>query len=93
MEKLFSISEAADYLRVSHWTVRRMLKTRQLGRTKVGSRTLIRESQLQLVMKDEFSSFVGETNSKDAKQNHPSESEHMALGPEWSPGAEMNKNE
>jgi len=57
MDRLLSIPEAAKYLGgISSWTVRKMLKTGQLGRTKVGSRTMIRESQLQRVIKDEFTS-------------------------------------
>ena len=46
MEDLYSVSEAADKLRLSKWTVHAMLGDGRLRRTKIGSRVLIRESEL-----------------------------------------------
>ena len=54
MDRLFTIPQASEYLGISHWTIRKMLKTGQLGRTKVGTKIVIRESQLKRVIKDEF---------------------------------------
>jgi excisionase family DNA binding protein len=53
MECLLSIEQVAKSLGISVHTVKKMLATHQLRRTKVGRRTLIRESQLQRVIKDE----------------------------------------
>jgi len=53
MEQLFSIKEAARRLGgVSKWTVHAWLSQGRLQRTKVGSRTMIRESELQKVIDD-----------------------------------------
>lgn len=54
MEALFSVEEAARRLGgISKWTVHAWLAKGKLRRTKVGSRTMIRESELQRVIKDE----------------------------------------
>ena len=53
MENLFSVEEAARRLGgVSKWTVHAWLSQGKLLRTKVGGRTMIRESELQKVVKD-----------------------------------------
>jgi len=54
MDSLLSINEAAIRLGgVSVWTVRSWLAKGRLRRTKVGSRTMIRESELSRVIQDE----------------------------------------
>ena len=51
---LFSVTEAAKRLGgISPWTVHAWLAKGKLRRTKVGSRTMIRESELQRVIRDE----------------------------------------
>jgi excisionase family DNA binding protein len=54
MESLLSVEEAARKLGgISKWTVHAWLSKGKLRRTKVGARTMIRESELQRVIKDE----------------------------------------
>jgi excisionase family DNA binding protein len=53
MDALFSVEEAAKRLGgISKWTVHSWLSQGRLQRTKVGSRTMIRESELQKVIED-----------------------------------------
>ena len=53
MEKLFSVEEAARILGgLSKWTIHAWLSQGRLQRTKVGGRTMIRESELQKVIED-----------------------------------------
>jgi excisionase family DNA binding protein len=53
LEKLYSVPEAAKVLGgVSKWTVHAWLSQGKLRRTKVGGRTMIRESELQKVIED-----------------------------------------
>jgi excisionase family DNA binding protein len=53
MDSLLSIKEAAQRLGgISKWTVHAWLSQGRLQRTKVGSRTMIRESELQKVIED-----------------------------------------
>jgi excisionase family DNA binding protein len=52
LEKLYSVEEAAEALRISKWTVACWLSKGVLRRTKCGARTLIRESELQRVIQD-----------------------------------------
>jgi excisionase family DNA binding protein len=53
MEVLISISEAARRLGgLSKWTIHAWLSQGKLQRTKVGSRTMIRESELEKVIRD-----------------------------------------
>jgi excisionase family DNA binding protein len=53
---LLSVTEAATRLGgISPWTVHAWLAKGKLRRTKVGSRTMIRESELQRVIHDEQS--------------------------------------
>ena len=47
MEKLYTVEEAAGALRLSKWTIAKWLSEGKLPRTKIGSRTVIRESDLQ----------------------------------------------
>ena len=53
MENLLSVEEAARRLGgISKWTVHAWLAKGKLRRTKVGGRTMIRESELQRVIRD-----------------------------------------
>ena len=53
MEQLLSVEEAARRLGgISKWTVHAWLSQGRLRRTKVGSRTMIKESELQKVIDD-----------------------------------------
>jgi excisionase family DNA binding protein len=53
MEALLSVDEAARRLGgISKWTVHAWLSQGRLQRTKVGGRTMIRESELQRVIED-----------------------------------------
>ncbi len=53
METLLSVEEAARRLGgISKWTLHAWLSQGRLQRTKVGSRTMIRESELQKVIED-----------------------------------------
>ena len=53
MDGLLSIEEAAKKLGgISSWTVRAWLTKGRLKRTKVGGRTMIRESELERVIED-----------------------------------------
>lgn len=52
--RLYSIPAASEYLGgVSEWTIRAWLRDGVLRRTKVGKRTLIRESELNRMIRDE----------------------------------------
>ncbi len=53
IEKLYGVEEAAEALGISHWTVWAKLKNGDLRRTKVGGRTVIRESELQKLIVDQ----------------------------------------
>jgi len=54
MESLYSVEEAARLLGgISKWTVHAWLSQGKLRRTKVGGRTMIRESELQKVIEDD----------------------------------------
>jgi len=53
LENLLSVEEAARRLGgISKWTVHAWLSQGRLQRTKVGRRTMIRESELQRVIRD-----------------------------------------
>ena len=53
MENLLSVEECAKRLGgISKWTVHAWLSQGKLQRTKVGGRTMIRESELQKVIED-----------------------------------------
>ena len=53
MERLYSVSEAAEALRVAKCTIWAWLKSGRLRGTKIGDRRLIRESELQRVIVDD----------------------------------------
>ena len=53
MERLLTVDEAASALGgISKYTVQAWLSSGKLLRTKVGSRTMIRESELERVVED-----------------------------------------
>jgi len=53
MERLLTVSEAAQALGgISKYTIQAWLTKGKLRRTKVGSRTMIRESELERVIED-----------------------------------------
>jgi excisionase family DNA binding protein len=53
IDKLYSVTDAAEFLGgISPWTIHSWLAKGRLQRTKVGSRTMIRESELQKVIQD-----------------------------------------
>ena len=52
MENLLTIKDAAKLLNVSHFTIEAWLSKKKLQRTKVGRRTMIRESELEKVLED-----------------------------------------
>lgn len=53
MEQLLSVEEAARRLGgISKWTLHAWLSQGRLRRTKVGGRTMIRESELKKVIED-----------------------------------------
>jgi excisionase family DNA binding protein len=52
-DKLYSVEDAAAFLGgLSRYTIHAWLSKGKLRRTKVGSRTMIRESELQRVIED-----------------------------------------
>jgi excisionase family DNA binding protein len=52
-DKLFSIQDAANYLGgISIWTVRAWLSQGRMNRSKIGARTMIRQSELNKVIRD-----------------------------------------
>lgn len=53
MERLYGVEEAAKALGISYWTVWAKLKNGDLRRTKIGGRTVIRESELQKLIVDQ----------------------------------------
>jgi excisionase family DNA binding protein len=50
MNNLLSVEQVAKLLGISKWTVYAWLSKGKLQRTKVGSRTMIRESELEKVI-------------------------------------------
>jgi excisionase family DNA binding protein len=53
LDKLYSVSEAARFLGgISKWTIHAWLSQGRMQRTKVGGRTMIRESELQKVIEE-----------------------------------------
>jgi excisionase family DNA binding protein len=53
LEKLYGVEEAAEALGISHWTVWAKLKNGEILRTKIGGRTVIRESELKKLIIDQ----------------------------------------
>jgi len=82
-DTLLSVEEAARRLGgISKWTVHAWLSQGKLRRTKVGGRTMIRESELARVVRDEVASTAPTTKAatrsdmKDAKQRSPRPVQH-----------------
>ena len=68
LENLLSVSEAARRLGgISKWTVHAWLSQGRLQRTKVGGRTMIRESELAKVILDGGKSLVPSRKRPDQK--------------------------
>ena len=66
MDTLLSVEEAARRLGgIGKWTVRAWLAKGKLRRTKVGARTMIKESELQRMIRDEPAGSVTEEVSRD----------------------------
>jgi excisionase family DNA binding protein len=62
MDELLSIPEVAHQLGgISVWTVRAWLSQGRLRRTKVGGRTMVRQSELQKVITDGLTPKVAES--------------------------------
>lgn len=52
-DRLYSVPDAAEFLGgISRWTIHAWLSQGKLQRTKVGGRTMIRESELKKVIED-----------------------------------------
>lgn len=65
MDKLYSVEEAAERLGgISTWTLHAWLSKKRLQRTKVGSRTMIRESELERFL-EACNQPTPETNSSE----------------------------
>jgi excisionase family DNA binding protein len=61
MEKLYSVPEAAEFLGgISKWTIYSWLSQGRLRRTKIGSRTMLKESELQKLIQDGGKSLTAE---------------------------------
>jgi excisionase family DNA binding protein len=53
LEKLFSVKDAAEALGgISKWTIHNWLSKGRIQRTKVGGRTMIRQSELQKMIQN-----------------------------------------
>jgi excisionase family DNA binding protein len=56
-EKLYSVPDAAKFLGgISKWTIYSWLSQGRIRRTKVGSRTMLKESELQKMIQDDAKS-------------------------------------
>ena len=53
LDKFYTVDEAAEALRVSHWTVWSWIQKGKVRGTKVGDRRLIRESELERLIVDD----------------------------------------
>lgn len=63
MEQLYSVEGAAEKLGgISKWTIYAYLSSGKLKRTKVGGRTMIRESELVRLIHDETPGEAAERN-------------------------------
>jgi excisionase family DNA binding protein len=67
-DRLLSVEDAAKRLGgISKWTVHAWLSQGKLRRTKVGGRTMIRESELARVIRDEETTTPPKTRSGNAR--------------------------
>jgi excisionase family DNA binding protein len=53
MVRVYSVDEAAEALRLSHWTIRAWIKSGKLRSSRVGVRRVIRESDLRRMIVDD----------------------------------------
>jgi len=53
MVKVYSVDEAAEVLRLSHWTIRAWIKSGKLRSSRVGVRRVIRETELKKLIVDD----------------------------------------
>ncbi len=53
MVRVYSVDEAAEALRLSHWTIRSWIKSGKLRSSRVGLRRVIRESELKRLIVDD----------------------------------------
>jgi excisionase family DNA binding protein len=82
MEQLLSVEEAARRLGgLSKWTIHAWLAQGKLRRTKVGARTMIRESELEKVIRDGGKSLSGlqESGKNNANASVPQGGELKGL--------------
>jgi excisionase family DNA binding protein len=47
MDVLLNVKQAAEALNLSEWTIRHLLKTKQIAKIKVGTRVLIESDEIQ----------------------------------------------
>lgn len=67
MDNLVSVTEAARRLGgVSEWTIRAWLSQGRLQRVKIGTRTMIRESELERIIQE-----GGKSNRAEAPSSRP----------------------
>lgn len=79
MEELLSVEETARRLGgISKWTVHAWLSQGKLRRTKIGSRTMVRESELERVVRDGAKSPAPRTRNK----NQPAPRKPDKRGPQ-----------
>jgi excisionase family DNA binding protein len=72
MEQLLSVEETARRLGgISKWTIHAWLSQGKLQRTKVGGRTMIRESELQKVINDGGKSATPGRGRQGVESNMP----------------------
>lgn len=53
MQRLYSVEEAAELLKFSHWTIRAWIKSGKLRSSKIGTRRVIRERELRRLIVDD----------------------------------------
>ena len=74
-EKLYTVTEAADLLRLSPWTLWDLMKRGELVRTKVSGKTFLRESELKKLIRDEVNPKRQKRISAEPRQAHDSNNE------------------
>jgi excisionase family DNA binding protein len=52
IEKVYTVPQAAEVTTLSPWTIWAMLTRGELKRTKIGRRTVIKESELEKLFKE-----------------------------------------
>jgi excisionase family DNA binding protein len=53
LPKVYDVPEAAAAMKVSEWTVWKWIQTGKIRGTKIGDRRVIRESELERLLKDD----------------------------------------